>query len=102
VSKGSKQASKTLTANAFVNILKQINMNNIYTSVEQSSRERQELEARESEANLETDSYSAGFFDGLIGLEPSNPERHSYWSGYEIGYREYWAKKLGVEIPTEF
>jgi hypothetical protein len=71
-------------------------------SVEQEKRERQELEAREVEANLETDLYSAGFFDGIIGLEPSNPERHSYWSGYSIGYREYWAKKLGVEIPTEF
>lgn len=77
-------------------------MFNLHLSVEQEKRERQELEARSVEANLEADSYSAGFFDGLIGLEPSEPERYSYWSGYSIGYREYWAKKLEVEIPSEF
>ena len=73
-----------------------------YLSVEQSKREQQGIEARDLEASRETDWYSGGFFDGLIGLEPSHPEKHSYWSGYEIGYREYWAKKLKVEIPTEF
>ena len=73
-----------------------------YLSVEQSIREQQGLEAREVEASLNTDLYSAGFFDGLIGVEPSHPERHNYWSGYQIGSREYWAKKLGVVIPTEF
>jgi hypothetical protein len=77
-------------------------MINSQLSVEQSDRERQEVDRIHNEANLETDSYSAGFFDGIIGEEPSQPERHSYWSGYSIGYREYWAKKLRVEIPTEF
>lgn len=77
-------------------------MFNLHLSVDQGNRERQGLEAREIEANLETDLYSGGFFDGLIGLEPSQPEVHSYWSGYQTGYREYWAGRLSVEIPTEF
>ncbi|MGL5832775.1 MAG: hypothetical protein ACRC1Z_06010 [Waterburya sp.] len=77
-------------------------MINSYLNIEQENREKQGLEARDNEAGLETDMYSAGFFDGLIGLEPSKPERHSYWAGYAVGYREYWAKELGVEIPTEF
>ena len=77
-------------------------MFDLYTSVEQEKRERQELERIHEEASLNTDRYSVGYFDGLIGCEPSNPEQHSYWSGYQIGSREYWAKKLGVTIPTEF
>ena len=77
-------------------------MINSSISVDEENRERQELNLIHEEASRETDWYSGGFFDGLIGLEPSHPEKHSYWSGYEIGYREYWAKKLGVEIPTEF
>jgi hypothetical protein len=81
---------------------KVIAMFNLHLSVEQENREKQELDRIHDEASLETELYSAGFFDGLIGLEPSNPEKHSYWDGYETGYREYWAKKLGVEIPTEF
>ncbi|MBW4532540.1 MAG: hypothetical protein KME09_01240 [Pleurocapsa minor HA4230-MV1] len=54
------------------------------------------------EAGLNTDLYSAGYFEGYIGCEPSHPEQHSYWAGYQVGCREYWAKKLGVEIPSEF
>ena len=77
-------------------------MFDLYTSVEQSRREQQGLEARKVEASLNTDLYSVGYFDGLIGCEPSHPEEHSYWSGYQIGYREYWAGKLSVEIATEF
>ncbi|MEL6928709.1 MAG: hypothetical protein AAFO95_08750 [Cyanobacteria bacterium J06600_6] len=77
-------------------------MINSYLSVDQENRERQGLEARDIEASLNTDSYSVGFFDGLTGCEPSNPEKHSYWEGYQIGNREYWAAELSVEIPTEF
>lgn len=77
-------------------------MNNLYLSVEQSLREQQGLRVGEVEAELNTDTYSVGYFDGLIGEKPSHPELPSYWSGYQIGSREYWAKKLGVEIPTEF
>ena len=75
---------------------------NIALQLEQEKRERQGLEEYEAENSRETDSYSLGFFDGLIGSDPMNPEKHSYWSGYETGNREYWAKKLKVEIPSEF
>jgi hypothetical protein len=70
-----------------------------FLSVEQENRERQ---ARGAEASLNTDLYSEGFFDGLIGCSPRHVEEASYWEGYQIGLRENWAKKLGVVIPTEF
>ncbi len=68
-----------------------------------SDRERtvEQQQAKSSEENLDTDLYSGGFFDGLIGSEPLYPEKSSYWSGYQTGYREYWAGKLSVEIPTQ-
>ena len=65
-------------------------------SVNEKKQPRQELEA-ELDINL----YSGGFFDGLIGSEPSSPSSASYWTGYQLGYREYWAGKLSVEIATE-
>ena len=77
-------------------------MFDLYTSVEQKSREQQGIEARDVEASLNTDLYSEGYLEGYWGCEPSHPEQHSYWAGYQIGIREYWAKKLGVVIPTEF
>lgn len=76
-------------------------MINLQVSVEQENRKRQQVETREAEASLNTDLYSGGFFDGLIGSEPLYPEIYSYWSGYQTGYREYWAGRLSVEIPTE-
>ena len=75
---------------------------NIALEIEQEKRDRQGREAYEAESSRETDSYSLGFFDGLIGSDPLKPERHSYWEGYQIGIREYWAKKRKVEIPSEF
>ena len=73
--------------------------NNITSDRERTVKQQQ---AKSSEENLDTDLYSGGFFDGLIGLEPSSPEKFSYWSGYQIGNREYCAAKLSVEIPTQF
>lgn len=77
-------------------------MFNLPVSVEQENRERQDQERSHDEPSLNTDLYSEGYFEGYIGAEPSQPEQDSYWAGYQIGCREYWAKKLGVEIPTEF
>jgi len=77
-------------------------MNSLYTSVEQKNREQQAFEAIHNEASLNTDLYSEGYLEGYWGCEPSHLEQQSYWSGYQIGIREYWAKKLGVMIPTEF
>ena len=91
-------------------------MINLSTSVEQKNRERQEADVVLSESELNTDLYSEGYFLGYIGAEPTRPEDPSYWSGYRcptgirlatrgesatpIGSREYWANKLGVEIPS--
>jgi hypothetical protein len=67
-------------------------MINIQTSVDQKSLEEQELV---------TKLYSVGWFDGLIGCHPVMPEKDNYWHGYQLGCREYWAKKLEVKIPRE-
>ena len=77
-------------------------MFNLHLSVDQKNREEQEFEIIREEERLNTDIYSLGYFEGIIGLEPSQPEQHSYWSGYQIGSREYWAKKLSVVIPAQF
>jgi|GEM_PF-4968578 len=77
-------------------------MFNLHVSVEQKKREQQGLEAKEAEASLNTDLYSEGYLEGYWGCEPSHLEQQSYWDGYQIGIREYWAKKLGVMTPTEF
>ena len=77
-------------------------MFNLDLSVEQSIREQQGIEARDIEASLNTDTYSVGYFEGYIGSEPTHPEHRSYWAGYQIGNREYWAKERGVVMPTEF
>lgn len=79
-----------------------IEMFDLYTSVEQSTRESQEIERIHNEAGLETNLYSEGYFEGFIGSEPAYPEKHSYWEGYQIGYQEHWANKRGVEISSYF
>ncbi|WP_144054366.1 hypothetical protein [Pleurocapsa sp. PCC 7319] len=43
--------------------------------------------------------YSAGFFDGLTGLNAELPHLKDYWEGYALGYREYCCGLLGLEIP---
>ena len=77
-------------------------MIDLYLSVEQEQRENQELDIVNSQANRETDLYDEGRFDGVIGCEPTQLEKQSYWTGYQIGLREYWAKKLNVKLATEF
>ena len=77
-------------------------MFNLRLSVDQEKRELQALDAIHEEAGLNTDIYSTGYLEGYWGYEPKHPEKHSYWEGYQIGFREHWAKKLEVEIPTEF
>jgi len=78
---------------------------NITFEREQQQRVQNDLlvvqNQKQEEASLNTDLYSNGYFEGYTGGEPSHPEEQSYWSGYQIGSREYWAKKLGVVIPTE-
>ena len=75
---------------------------NIALAQEQEQRVKNSQAAQDAQIELDTDLYSLGWFDGLIGSEPTQLEEQSYWEGYQVGQREYWAKKLGVEIPTEF
>ena len=49
-----------------------------------------------------TEKYSVGWFDGLIGENPMYPENSDYWSGYSLGYREFWCKQKGVELSNKF
>ena len=77
-------------------------MFNIALELEQQQRLENDKAAVESQANQETNLYYVGRFDELIGSRPTRLEEQSYWEGYQIGLTEYWAKKLEVEIPTEF
>lgn len=77
-------------------------MINTYINVDQKQRELQGVEAVGSEAAINSDRYYQGYAEGSFGMPPTQPEFHSYWEGYQIGAREYWASKLKVEIPTEF
>lgn len=51
--------------------------------------------------NINIELYSDGFFDGLTGLNAELPHIKDYWDGYQLGYREYYCRLLGVEIPLE-
>lgn len=53
----------------------------------------------EQSPDINIDLYSAGFFDGLTGLNAELPHLKDYWGGYALGYREYCCGFLGQEIP---
>lgn len=70
-------------------------MINSYLSVEQTNREKQGIEAREVEANSQTDWYWAGEFDGAIAIDP-NPETWSnlsYREGFLTGLARHYDQK---------
>lgn len=67
----------------------------ISTSQKEISLEN--LEQEKLDINIEL--YSAGFFDGLTGLNAELPHLKDYWDGYALGYREYGTGLLGLEIP---
>ena len=77
-------------------------MLNIALELEQEQRLENDKAAVESQISQETDLYYVGRRNGLIGSRPTRLEEQIYWEGYQIGLTEYWAKKLEVEIPTEF
>lgn len=93
---------RKLTTTSFSNHYGKTKMIDVSTSLKQENRERQGLATTHNKVSLNTDLYSDGYFSGYIGLEATHPEDYSYWSGYQIGCREYWAKKLGVEISQQF
>ena len=51
--------------------------------------------------DLNLELYSAGFIDGLTGLNAELPHFRDYWDGYSLGYREYCCGLLGEEIVPE-
>jgi len=73
-----------------------------YLSLEQQKREQQDLDAVHEQADLYASLEAEGRFDGICGLPPTQPQDYQYWDGYQVGLREYWTKKLGVEIETPF
>jgi hypothetical protein len=73
-----------------------------YLSLEQEKREQQDLDAVHEQAEENASLSSEGRFDGICGLPPTQPQDYIYWDGYQVGLREYWTKKLGVEIETPF
>ena len=77
-------------------------MHTIALEIEQQQRIENDLAAYEHQINRETDLYSEGKFDGIIGDEPTQIESQSYWEGYQVGLRKYWEKRKGIEIATEF
>lgn len=56
-------------------------------------------EKNKFEQTINLELYSAGFIDGLAGLDAQLPHFKDYWDGYQLGYREYCCGLLGVEIP---
>lgn len=77
-------------------------MLNIALELEQEQRLANDRAAIEAEIEKETDYFSVGKFDGLAGCEPTRVEELSYWEGYQIGLRQYWASKKGIQLETEF
>jgi hypothetical protein len=94
---------RKLTTTLLKTILKEINMINSYLNIEQENRVRQGLEARDNEASLMTQLYTAGDFDGVIGIEP-DPHSWSnlaYRSGFLAGLGRYYDQKYKVDIEVE-
>ena len=54
---------------------------------------------KEQEPDINIDLYSAGWFDGLTGLNAELPHMKDYWDAYALGYREYCCGLLGLSIP---
>lgn len=77
-------------------------MLNIALELEQEQRLCNSLAAVEAQIDRETDLYDVGRRNGLIGSRPTKLKEQNYWEGYQTGLRQYWAKKLEVEIPIEF
>ncbi len=77
-------------------------MLDFYLSVEQQKREQQDLDAVDDQAHQNLMLSAQGRFDGKCGLPPSRVDDQRYWAGYASGLREYWSRKLGLQLDTEF
>ncbi len=78
-------------------------MINSYLSVEQEKRERQEINLLQEEARRNTVLYTAGNFDGVIGIDP-DPEKwgeDSYRSGFLSGVTRHYDEKYQMSLNNE-
>jgi hypothetical protein len=76
---------------------------NIALEAEQQQRVEADKAAVEAQIELETNLYSAGKFDGVIGIDP-DPQKWSnlaYRSGFLAGLGRYYDQKYQVDIEVE-
>lgn len=79
-------------------------MVNHYLELEQESRQLEALNAIEIELDKQADLYGAGKFDAVIGAEPDPvlTANESYRRGYDDSFWQFYYKKYGIQIATEF
>jgi hypothetical protein len=78
-------------------------MINMYISVDQDQRLKNDLAAIEAQNDRQTDLYCAGEFDGVIGIDP-NPEMWyeiAYKSGFLDGIARHYDNKYQVGLTNE-
>ena len=64
--------------------------------VETHQQYKIERSAKTTQPDINLELCSAGFFDGLNGLNANLPHLKEYWQGYQLSYREYCCRLLGV------
>jgi hypothetical protein len=76
---------------------------NIALEVEQQQRVEADKAAVEAQIELETNLYSAGKFDGVIGIEPDphSWSKLAYRSGFLTGITRYYDQKYKVDLEVE-
>ncbi len=77
---------------------------NQYLAQEQENRRLEALNAVEVELDKQADLYGAGKFDAVIGAEPDPvlTANESYRRGYDDSFWQFYYKKYGIQIATEF
>lgn len=63
----------------------------------QDEQEQKRL-ACEEQAEIDTESYHLGVWDGKLNNEPESPEQAEYWAGYIEGLRRYWLGRQAAKI----
>lgn len=77
---------------------------NHYIELEQESREKEALNAIEEEADKNAELYGYGELDAQIGAEPDPrwAAKRSYRRGYQDSFWQFYDKKHGIKLETEF
>lgn len=66
----------------------------------QDEQEQKRL-ACEEQAEIDTESYHLGVWDGKLNNEPESPEQEEYWAGYVEGLRKYWLNQQAAKQEAE-